>query len=187
MHHLYTEQVQHTSSAWPPRPFACSEGTFLRYPHGLCELLDSRGFDTLLIIMDRLPDYILTEPTPSTVTAEDIARVVHRTWYWRFWLPRSIVADWNKLFTSKFWKNFTNYLTSRSSYQKHTTLRQIARPSDPTKQLLSHYATMLSAVRPIVLKGCRVPTNNRHRTSVAPRHQWCDIVFTASHYHQDAT
>ena len=70
----------------------------------------SRGFDTLLVITDRLTDYVMIEPLLGTATAEDIARLVYRTWYRRFGLPKSIVSDRDKLFISKFWKELHRLL-----------------------------------------------------------------------------
>ena len=70
----------------------------------------SRGFDTLLVITDRLTDYVLIEPLLSTATAEDVAKLVYRTWYRRFGLPKNIVSDRDKLFVSKFWKELHHLL-----------------------------------------------------------------------------
>ena len=70
----------------------------------------SRRFDTLLVITDRLTDYIIIEPLVGIATAEDVAKLVYCTWYRRFGLPKSIVSDRDKLFISKFWKELHRLL-----------------------------------------------------------------------------
>ena len=67
-------------------------------------LTPSKGFDTILVMVDRLTDYAKFEPTHSTATAADIADLVYRSWYRQFGLPKAMTSDRDKLFTSKFWK-----------------------------------------------------------------------------------
>jgi RNase H-like domain found in reverse transcriptase/Reverse transcriptase (RNA-dependent DNA polymerase)/Integrase zinc binding domain/Chromo (CHRromatin Organisation MOdifier) domain/Retroviral aspartyl protease/Zinc knuckle len=67
-------------------------------------LAPSRGFDTILVMTDRLTDYVKFEPTHSTATAADIADLVYRSWYRQFGLPKAMTSDRDKLFTSHFWK-----------------------------------------------------------------------------------
>jgi transposase InsO family protein len=70
----------------------------------------SRGYDTLLVITDRLTGYTKIEPTHSTSTAKDIADLFHRSWYRQFGLPRAIVSDRDKIFLSAFWKELHRLL-----------------------------------------------------------------------------
>jgi transposase InsO family protein len=70
----------------------------------IAPLPKSNGFDSILVITDRLTNYVLIEPTYTTTTAPDIARLVYRTWCRRFGLPRRILSDRDKLFMSGFWK-----------------------------------------------------------------------------------
>ena len=67
-------------------------------------LVPSRGFDTILVMPDRLTDYAKFEPTHSTATTADIADLVYRSWYRQFGLPKAMTSDRDKLCTSKFWK-----------------------------------------------------------------------------------
>ena len=73
-------------------------------------LPNSRGFDTLFVVTDRLTGYMKVEPTLQIATAKDIADLFHRTWYRQFGLPRAIVSDRDKLFLSKFWKELHRLL-----------------------------------------------------------------------------
>jgi len=68
------------------------------------KLATSRGFDTILVMTDRLTDYVKLEPTHSSATALDIAKLVYTSWYRHFGLPKAITSDRDKLFTSNFWK-----------------------------------------------------------------------------------
>jgi hypothetical protein len=68
------------------------------------KLAISKGFDTVLVMTDRLTDYVKFEPTHSTATAQDIAKLVYASWYRQFGLPKAITSDRDKLFTSHFWK-----------------------------------------------------------------------------------
>jgi len=64
----------------------------------------SDGYDCILVITDRLTDYVLIEPTVTTATAPDIARLFYRTWYRQFGLLAAVTSDCNKLFVSRFWQ-----------------------------------------------------------------------------------
>ena len=66
--------------------------------------LKSDGYDMILVITDRLTNYVRIESTHSTATASDIALLVYNTWCRQFGLPQRIVSDRDKLFMSQFWK-----------------------------------------------------------------------------------
>jgi len=84
----------------------------------------SDGFDTILVITDRLTNYVRIEPTYSTATASDIAFLVYTTWCRQFGLPQRIVSDRDKLFMSQFWKTLHKLLNievqSSTSYHPQT-------------------------------------------------------------------
>jgi len=65
-------------------------------------LVPSKGYDMILVMTDRLTDYVKFEPTYSTATAADIANLVYRSWYRQFGLPKAMTSDRDKLFTSGF-------------------------------------------------------------------------------------
>ena len=87
-------------------------------------LVPSKGFDTILVMTDRLTDYTKFEPTHSTATAADIADLVYRSWYRQFGLPKAMTSDRDKLFTSKFWKELHKrirvHLRMSTSYHPET-------------------------------------------------------------------
>ena len=67
-------------------------------------LRKSKGFDTILVMTDRLTNYVKFEPCYSTAMAVDITNLIYQSWYRQFGLPIAITSDRDKLFTSKFWK-----------------------------------------------------------------------------------
>ncbi len=84
----------------------------------------SDGFDMILVITDRLTNYVRIERTYSTATASDIAFLVYNTWCRQFGLPQRIVSDRDKLFMSQFWKTLHKLLNieiqSSTSYHPQT-------------------------------------------------------------------
>jgi hypothetical protein len=68
--------------------------------HFVGTLVPSKGFDTMLVMTDRLTDYVKFEATHSTASAADIADLVYRSWYRQFGLPKAMTSDRDKLFTS---------------------------------------------------------------------------------------
>jgi len=64
----------------------------------------SNGYDMILVITDRLTNYVRIEPTHSTAIAPDMALLVYNTWCRQFGLPQRIISDRDKLFMSQFWK-----------------------------------------------------------------------------------
>jgi len=70
----------------------------------------SNGYDMILVITDRLTNYVRIEPTHSTATTSDTALLVYNTWCRQFGLPQRIVSDRDKLFMSQFWKTLHKLL-----------------------------------------------------------------------------
>ena len=64
----------------------------------------SNGFDTALVMTDRLTNYCKIEPLKMSATAQDVAELFYRTWYRQFGFSNAITSDHDKLFTSGFWK-----------------------------------------------------------------------------------
>src|SRR5580704_10048423 len=64
----------------------------------------SKGYDMILVITDRLTNYVKIEPTYTTATAVQTAELVYKSWCRQFGIPTAITCDRDKLFTSKFWK-----------------------------------------------------------------------------------
>jgi transposase InsO family protein len=67
-------------------------------------------YDMILIIMERLTKYMVLVPFRSNYTAQDLAQVFFREVVMKFGLPKEIISDRDKLFTSKFWTATTELL-----------------------------------------------------------------------------
>jgi len=65
---------------------------------------ESNGYDCILIMTDRLTDYVLIEATVTTVTAPETALLFYKTRYRCFGLPSAIISDRDKLLVSLFWQ-----------------------------------------------------------------------------------
>jgi len=105
----------------------------------------SNGFDTILVMTDRLTDYVKLEPTHSTATAQDIANLVYSSWYRQFGLPKAITSDRDKLFTSNFWKELHKRIkvSLRMSTSFHPETDGSSERSNKTMiEALRHYVNL---------------------------------------------
>ena len=85
---------------------------------------------------------MLIEPTLTTATAPDIARLFYRTWYRQFGLPTAITSDCDKLFVSRFWQELFKKLEVhlRMSTAFHPTTDGFSERSNKTAiEALRHY------------------------------------------------
>jgi hypothetical protein len=71
------------------------------------------SYDSILIIMERLTKYMILLPFNTTYTAEDLAEVFLKEVVSKHGLPREIISDRDKLFTSKFWTSLTAKLGAK--------------------------------------------------------------------------
>lgn len=65
-----------------------------------------RSYDSILVIVEPLTKYVIYEPTTKDTTSEDLAEVLYDTLVRYFTIPKHIVSDRAKIFTSAFWKTF---------------------------------------------------------------------------------
>lgn len=105
----------------------------------------SKGFDTILLMMDRLTNYVKLEPTHSNATAHDIANLVYSSWYRHFGLPTAITSDRDKLFTSNFWRELHKRIkvSLRMSTSYHPETDGSSERSNKTMiEALRHYVNL---------------------------------------------
>jgi hypothetical protein len=76
----------------------------------LAELPASSGFDTIWSITDRLTKAVHFVPISSKTTASDLAEHFMREVHRLHGVPRAIISDRDKLFTSALWKDFMREL-----------------------------------------------------------------------------
>jgi hypothetical protein len=64
----------------------------------------SEGYDSVLVVVDRLTKMAHFIPTTATIQPKDLARIFHDGFFRLHGLPQDITSDRGSLFTSAFWK-----------------------------------------------------------------------------------
>ncbi len=70
----------------------------------------SRGFDTILTVVDRFSKLVHFIPCTTTLDAEATARLLFDNWVCKFGMPQKIVSDREPRFTSMFWTSLMSLL-----------------------------------------------------------------------------
>jgi Integrase zinc binding domain len=71
----------------------------------LKELITKTSFDSILVITDRLTKYGYFIPYKKSFSAEDLAYIFNKHIIGNYGIPKKIISDRDKLFTSRFWKS----------------------------------------------------------------------------------
>jgi hypothetical protein len=75
---------------------------------------DSAGYNSVMIIVDKLTKFIDLQPCKTTSTAAAIATIFYKSWLCRgFPAPKVIVSDRDPRFISKFWGEITSAMDTR--------------------------------------------------------------------------
>ena len=69
-----------------------------------------RGFDSIVMFVDRLSKYVYFVPCVETISAEQLAHLFLQHVVLRHGMPRRIVSDRDPRFTSKFWSTLMRAL-----------------------------------------------------------------------------
>ena len=72
-----------------------------------------RGYDTILVIMDRFTKYAHYIPTTKRVTSDTLATIFLDHIFSKYGMPEGIVSDRGTLFTSAFWRSFCAILACK--------------------------------------------------------------------------
>ena len=101
-----------------------------------------RGYDAIVVFVDRLTKTIRAEPTMTDATAPDTAKIFFRTIFRNYGLPTSIMCDRDSKFTSNFWKALFKMLGTRiamsTAYHPQTD-GQTERANRTIEQILRNY------------------------------------------------
>ncbi|SGY12772.1 BQ5605_C011g06597 [Microbotryum silenes-dioicae] len=76
-------------------------------------LIPSNGNDALLTVTDRLSGYVRLIPCQTTDDAATTAKRFFDGWHRYFGMPRVLISDWDKLFTSEFWKAYMDRMGTK--------------------------------------------------------------------------
>jgi hypothetical protein len=74
------------------------------------DLITKVKYDNILIITDRLTKYAYFINYLKSLNAKDLAYTFLRTIFTNHGMPKSIISNQDKLFTSKFWKSLMDQL-----------------------------------------------------------------------------
>lgn len=102
------------------------------------------GFDSILVVVDRLTKMAKFIPTTTSLTAEELARLYLRHVFSKHGVPHDIVCDRGSEFTSKFWKTFTRLMGVQMNFSTAfhpQTDGQTERVNQAVEQYLRIYTT----------------------------------------------
>jgi transposase InsO family protein len=105
-------------------------------------LPESKGYDYLMTVTDRLTKFIHLIPTTTTMTASQLASLLMGHVIVNHGMPRYITSDRDKLFTSKFWQSLTDLMgiEQRLTTAYHPQANgQTERANQTVEQYLRHY------------------------------------------------
>ena len=71
----------------------------------------SDGYDSILVIVERLTKIVHYEPMQTTITTLALAEVILNIIVWHYSLADSIVSNRGSVFTSKFWSSLCYFLS----------------------------------------------------------------------------
>jgi len=74
------------------------------------ELPSSNGYNSILVVVDRLTKWAIFVPTTTTLTSPGLADIILREVVSQHGLPTSIVSDRGSKFTAHFWRNLTDLM-----------------------------------------------------------------------------
>ncbi|KAJ1038012.1 hypothetical protein NDA10_005682 [Ustilago hordei] len=127
--------------ATPDRPWGSISLDFIE---GLppSKKYDSKTYDSILVIVDRLTKFAILAPTHKTVMAKQTAVLLHRHMVRLFGYPDHMVSDRGRLFISGAWKAFAEQMGVKHSlsmaYHPQTD-GQTERVNQVVKQYLRMY------------------------------------------------
>jgi hypothetical protein len=70
----------------------------------ITDLLECDGYDVVVVFVCMLTKRTIVEPITKTITAEQLAKVMHRAVFRHFGLPRKLISDRDPRFMSDLWQ-----------------------------------------------------------------------------------
>jgi hypothetical protein len=70
----------------------------------ITDLLECDGYDVVVVFVCMLTKRTIVEPMTKTITAEQLAKVIHCVVFRHFGLPRKLITDRDPQFMSDLWQ-----------------------------------------------------------------------------------
>ncbi len=116
----------------PPYPWSSVSMDLIEF------LPESKGYNSILVVVDRLTKMAIFIPTSTSLTSEDLAQLYIQHVFSKHGLPLNIISDRGSEFTSRFWRSFTSLLGIElklsTAYHPQTDGQ-----TERTNQALEHY------------------------------------------------
>jgi transposase InsO family protein len=122
-----------------------------------------RGFEAIVVFVDRLTKYAFIYPCQDTITAEGFANVWYDVLYRNHGVSREFISDRDPRFTFKFWeqacKLFGTKLARSTAFHPHTD-GQTERVNRILETYLRHYVSTSHDDWNILLADAQFAYNN---------------------------
>ncbi len=79
----------------------------------ITELPDSNGYDSVLVIIDKLTKYAIFVPTTTTVTKNQTAELFFKHVVSKFGMPSQVISDRDPRWSGEFWKEICRLMGSK--------------------------------------------------------------------------
>jgi Chromo (CHRromatin Organisation MOdifier) domain/Integrase zinc binding domain len=130
--------------------------------------------DAILVVVDRFTKAALFIPTEKTLTAPGLAALLYELVECRYGTPEGIVGDRDKLFTSTFWKEYSEQLAMKrrlsTAYHPQTD-GQTERVHQTIEHYLRSFAAQSHTWAPLLPEAQFAYNNSFHSTiGTSPNH-----------------
>ena len=128
----------------------------------------SKGYDALMVVVDRLTRMTVLIPTYTHVTAPEAARLFFEHVFTRYGMPTSIVSDRDPRFTGNFWQHLYKCLGTKlrmsSAYHPQTD-GLTERMNRTVEQMLRNYVNDMQEDWDDHLAATEFAVNNTEQAS----------------------
>ena len=121
---VHKDSTQHRIGKLRPLPVPAQKWSDITMDFIVALPTTKDGFDSCMVVTDRLTKMVVCIPTKSTATAPQVADAFIRHVFRHFGLPEAIVSDRDVKFTSQFWRSLFKLLGTKlcfsSAYHPQT-------------------------------------------------------------------
>jgi hypothetical protein len=96
-------------------------------------LPESNGYNAMFVVVDRHGKRAIVQECNTTITSEGAARIFRDRVFRNHGMPETIISDRGSQFNSGFMKELCRLLEINKTYPRHSTLRQMDKRSESTR------------------------------------------------------